>query len=148
VLQSGTLNVSAFATEDNLDFLTVGTTRFSGNKGPAQVFVESSAQILWRSDGPVQQTGWKICLEPSSKKEACAYNDLTASGSLPGGVNVSGVNCSTNSAVQNGESCQLQKEGFSCSSAVCNQQSAFPVPSAPTPGENLTLQKTNSAPLH
>jgi len=53
------ITVEAFNTESRYDFLTMGSTSYSGSSGPPGG--SFSGVISWSSDYSVTQSGWKLC---------------------------------------------------------------------------------------
>merc|ERR1719293_382752 len=53
------ITVEAFNTESRYDFLTMGSTSYSGSSGPPGGAF--SGVISWSSDYSVTQSGWKLC---------------------------------------------------------------------------------------
>ena len=50
-----------FHTEAHHDYITIGSTRYSGTVGPTNVQMAASSTMTWYSDHSVTQPGWTIC---------------------------------------------------------------------------------------
>ena len=61
VVNAGTLTATAFDTESDYDWVTIGTTRYEGSTGPNLVPVSAGETFSWRSDGSAVNAGWTIC---------------------------------------------------------------------------------------
>lgn len=62
VNQDVVLTATQFSTERYYDYLTVGSTRFSGSgAGLTGTFVTAGTTISWRSDGSVTYPGFTVC---------------------------------------------------------------------------------------
>jgi len=62
VLQSGRLSTyGSFRTELGFDYVTIGSTRYQGTRGPGNVYVSYGSTFTWRSDSSVTDSGWTIC---------------------------------------------------------------------------------------
>ena len=55
------LNVAAFNTESNFDYITIGTDRYSGTVGPVGIQLGSGDTVSWYSDGSAVRSGFTIC---------------------------------------------------------------------------------------
>ena len=54
-------SATLFNTETFFDYITIGSTRYSGTTGPMNVYMPAGASLTWRTDGSVYRTGFEIC---------------------------------------------------------------------------------------
>ena len=55
-------SVGVFETESCCDYLTIGTSKYSGASGPKGVAVQPGDKISWVANGGTEGKGFKICL--------------------------------------------------------------------------------------
>ena len=56
-----TVSATAFDTEQDYDFLTVGGVDFSGTRGPENQFLSAGEVLIWASDSSIVRRGWTVC---------------------------------------------------------------------------------------
>ena len=54
-------HATEFNTEDSYDYITMGTTQYSGTQGPQNVLMMPGDTFEWSSDGSLTRDGWTIC---------------------------------------------------------------------------------------
>jgi len=66
---AGLLTFEEFSTEECCDRVNIGPSDFKGVLDPGTThWVEANEQLMWSSDSSVQQSGWRICFDPSADK--------------------------------------------------------------------------------
>jgi hypothetical protein len=75
VLQEAILSVvGRFSTEAGGDYLSIGSRRFDGMRGPHNVFVSPAMTITWQTDGSVTSEGFVICGIPSTSPAPTTFS--------------------------------------------------------------------------
>ena len=65
-----TATATEFNTESNYDYMTIGSTLYSGTAGPTNVYMAAGDTIFWESDGSATRGGWTICAGSGSGSSA------------------------------------------------------------------------------
>ena len=92
-----TATATEFNTESNYDYITIGSTLYSGTAGPTNVYMAAGDTIFWASDGSVTRGGWTICADPAfipvCSRALTAGNICRADSSQTCGTSNSTLNC-------------------------------------------------------
>jgi hypothetical protein len=59
------VSASAFDVESRWDYITIGSTRYSGASGPSGVVMATGETFTWYSDGLGTRSGFVICASPA-----------------------------------------------------------------------------------
>ena len=59
-----------YNTENKLDYVTIGGTRYSGSTGPANVQMPAGSSLQWYSDGSVFYGGFTICGSTTAQRRS------------------------------------------------------------------------------
>ena len=86
VLEAGILSAVRFSTNGGDDVVTVNGVRYSGDKGPENVFVAAGDVVSFDGSKLYKDRphGWKLCLHPGTKATAATLTAATATASSEG----------------------------------------------------------------